>query len=399
MSSVTDEVPRNRPSGTAANGWLVIVLGILVCVLIFRTISDTITNRPNYTPRTVTPRGDLAANEQSTIDVFQLAAPSVVYVRTRNDQQSQFRNGLIPDELSSGTGIVWDESGHIVTNLHVVRSNLLLEQTNLTVQLIDGTELDATVIGGVWEHDIAVLRVEASASQLHPITLGTSNDLQVGQRVMAIGNPFGFDHTLSTGVIGGLNRSVATDIEDEVLSGLIQTDAAINPGNSGGPLLDSAGRLIGVNTAIVSPSRASAGLGFAVPVDAVMESVAIVLEGVSKSTAGHLGVGLLGWQEAQQFRIPREIFERGPIVRNVFPTTAADDAGLRQTRPAGNIYGRFIELGDQIIAVDGEPVRTGEELREIIRSRRPGDQVSLTLIRDERQLTVSVVLKTPTLIY
>ena len=399
MSSVRDEVPRNRPSGTAANGWLVIVLGILVCVLIFRTISDTITNRPNYTPRTVTPRGDLAANEQSTIDVFQLAAPSVVYVRTRNDQQSQFRNGLIPDELSSGTGIVWDESGHIVTNLHVVRSNLLLEQTNLTVQLIDGTELDATVIGGVWEHDIAVLRVEASASQLHPITLGTSNDLQVGQRVMAIGNPFGFDHTLSTGVIGGLNRSVATDIEDEVLSGLIQTDAAINPGNSGGPLLDSAGRLIGVNTAIVSPSRASAGLGFAVPVDAVMESVAIVLEGVSKSTAGHLGVGLLGWQEAQQFRIPREIFERGPIVRNVFPTTAADDAGLRQTRPAGNIYGRFIELGDQIIAVDGEPVRTGEELREIIRSRRPGDQVSLTLIRDERQLTVSVVLKTPTLIY
>jgi len=399
MSSVRDEVPRNRPSGTAANGWLVIVLGILVCVLIFRTISDTITNRPNYTPRTVTPRGDLAASEQSTIDVFQLAAPSVVYVRTRNDQQSQVRNGLIPDELSSGTGIVWDESGHIVTNLHVVRSNLLLEQTNLTVQLIDGTELDATVIGGVWEHDIAVLRVEASASQLHPITLGTSNDLQVGQRVMAIGNPFGFDHTLSTGVIGGLNRSVATDIEDEVLSGLIQTDAAINPGNSGGPLLDSAGRLIGVNTAIVSPSRASAGLGFAVPVDAVMESVAIVLEGVSKSTAGHLGVGLLGWQEAQQFRIPREIFERGPIVRNVFPTTAADDAGLRQTRPAGNIYGRFIELGDQIIAVDGEPVRTGEELREIIRSRRPGDQVSLTLIRDERQLTVSVVLKTPTLIY
>jgi len=399
MSSVRDEVPRNRPSGTAANGWLVIVLGILVCVLIFRTISDTITNRPNYTPRTVTPRGDLAANEQSTIDVFQLAAPSVVYVRTRNDQQSQFRNGLIPDELSSGTGIVWDESGHIVTNLHVVRSNLLLEQTNLTVQLIDGTELDATVIGGVWEHDIAVLRVEASASQLHPITLGTSNDLQVGQRVMAIGNPFGFDHTLSTGVIGGLNRSVATDIEDEVLSGLIQTDAAINPGNSGGPLLDSAGRLIGVNTAIVSPSRASAGLGFAVPVDAVMESVAIVLEGVSKSTAGHLGVGLLGWQEAQQFRIPREIFERGPIVRNVFPTTAADDAGLRQTRPAVNIYGRFIELGDQIIGVDGEPVRTGEELREIIRSRRPGDQVTLTLIRDEQQLTVSVVLKTPTLIY
>jgi len=399
MSSVTDEVPRNRPSGTAANGWLVIVLGILVCVLIFRTISDTITNRPNYTPRTVTPRGDLAANEQSTIDVFQLAAPSVVYVRTRNDQQSQFRNGLIPDELSSGTGIVWDESGHIVTNLHVVRSNLLLEQTNLTVQLIDGTELDAIVIGGVWEHDIAVLRVEASASQLHPITLGTSNDLQVGQRVMAIGNPFGFDHTLSTGVIGGLNRSVATDIEDEVLSGLIQTDAAINPGNSGGPLLDSAGRLIGVNTAIVSPSRASAGLGFAVPVDAVMESVAIVLEGVSKSTAGHLGVGLLGWQEAQQFRIPREIFERGPIVRNVFPTTAADDAGLRQTRPAVNIYGRFIELGDQIIGVDGEPVRTGEELREIIRSRRPGDQVTLTLIRDEQQLTVSVVLKTPTLIY
>jgi S1-C subfamily serine protease len=379
-----------RRSGSAANGWLVIVLVILVSALLFRTLSESLRNRPDYTPRTVTPRGDLAADEQTIISAFQLASPSVVYVKTKGAVQHVL--GGTEQELSSGTGIVWDEDGHIITNLHVVKDMLLRNQTAMEIQFIDGTSVDATLVGGVYAHDIAVLRVNAPASQLHPITLGASNDLQVGQRVMAIGNPFGFDHTLSTGVIGGLNRSVATDIRGEFQSGLIQTDAAINPGNSGGPLLDSAGRLIGVNTAIVSTSGASAGLGFAVQVSDVMTSVETVLEGASRTTSGVLGVGLLRWNEARRFGVPQELFDRGPIIRNVYVNTAAENAGLRQTWQQGN----RIRLGDQITAVDGQPVKSGNELRAAVQSKRPGDVVLLDFIRNGANQSANVELQAAT---
>jgi S1-C subfamily serine protease len=400
MSSYHDPQNRNRPPvGSAANGWLVIVLVTLVGVLMFRTVGETLRNRPNYTPRTVTARGELAADEKSTIEAFQLAAPSVVFIKTKGEQQFRIAGQFQEQELSSGSGFVWDESGHIVTNLHVVKDTLLRNETLLEVQLIDGTRLDAVLVGGVYAQDIAILRVDAKASQLQPITLGTSDDLQVGQRVMAIGNPFGFDHTLSTGVIGGLNRSVATGTEDEFLSGLIQTDAAINPGNSGGPLLDSAGRLIGVNTAIVSRTGESAGLGFAVPVAAVMEAVHTILEGASRTTSGELGVGLLDWDEAQQLRLPREIFDQGPIVRYVFPNTAAEEAGLRQLRIGYSRRGFPVLLGDQITSVDGVPVTTGAQLRELVQARRPGETVTLEVIREGQKIRLNVLLKAPRLLF
>lgn len=392
MSDSFDGQRQSRPAGAAANGWLVMVLIALVGVLMFRTLSETLRSRPDYTPRVVTPRGELGADEKSTIRIFQLAAPSVVYVRTKGLQPTLF-GGALEREFASGTGIVWDESGHVITNLHVVREIVERNRTALQVQFIDGHVSEATFIGAVYEDDIAVLRVDAPASRLQPITLGSSDDLQVGQRVLAIGNPFGFDHTLSTGVIGGLNRSVPTETPDEFLSGLIQTDAAINPGNSGGPLLDSAGRLIGVNTAIVSSSGASAGLGFAVPVANVMRSVERVMEAATEDPSGELGVALLDPVIAKQIGIPDDLYERGPMIRKVFPNTAADAAGLRQLQVQQTFAGIRITLGDQILSVDGDRTRTAADLREQLQSRRPGESVTLRVVRGSNEFTVAVTLQ------
>ncbi|MCA9060399.1 MAG: trypsin-like peptidase domain-containing protein, partial [Planctomycetaceae bacterium] len=215
---------------SSAGNWLVVVLVILVGLLLLRTVGDLLQSRPDYSPRLVTPRGELGADEKSTFDVFRQASPSVVFIRTKEFRRLSY-GGAEEQELSSGTGFVWDESGHIITNLHVVVDAIVRDQTQLQVQLSDSTVLDAEFIGAVHQHDVAVLRVDTDPAKLVPITVGTSDDLEVGQKVLAIGNPFGFDRTLSTGVIGGLDRSVATESSGGVLHGLIQTDAAINPGN------------------------------------------------------------------------------------------------------------------------------------------------------------------------
>ncbi len=378
-----------HPAGAAANGWLVVILVILLAVLMFRTVSDTLGNRLNYTPRTVTPRGELGADEAANIAVFKLASPSVVFIRAKGFQPVSL-GGRETQELSSGTGIVWDEAGHIITNFHVVRDAVFQTNTQLEVQLPDQSVLDANFVGAVYQHDIAVLKVVAKASQLDPITLGSSDDLVVGQKVLAIGNPFGFDRTLSTGVIGGLNRSVPTEQNNEFLNGLIQTDAAINPGNSGGPLLDSAGRLIGVNTAIVSTSGASAGLGFAVPINNVARSVGDVLEKASQKQTAELGIGTLDRASARRLGIPDALFDRGPIIHYVYPNTAAADAGLLGTQLIGAYR---IQLGDQILAIDGRPVRTGAELQQSVIAHAPGETVVLDFIRSGQAGRVEVRLK------
>ncbi len=383
----------HHASGAAANGWLVVILVVLVAVLMFRTVSDTLSNRPNYTPRTVTVRGELGADEKSTISVFEMASPSVVYIKTKGFQP--VFSGTAEQELASGSGFIWDEQGHVITNLHVVREAVFSGNTQLEVQLSDSSILDAEFVGAVYQHDIAVLKVVAKPAQLFPITLGTSDDLKVGQKVLAIGSPFGFDQTLSTGVIGGLNRSVATnESQNAFLDGLIQTDAAINPGNSGGPLLDSAGRLIGVNTAIVSTTGASAGLGFAVPVKNVLESVARVLEQAGLKQAAELGIGILDRESARTLGIPDKMFASGPIIRNVYQKSAAAESGLRGMQLLGN----SIVLGDQILSVDGVRVTTGEELRKIITSHAAGDVVQLEIARGTQTGTVEVTLKAPMLL-
>ena len=374
-----DRLPRF--SLRSVNVWLVVMLVALTAVLVSQMFSQGPNTPTNVEPRTVAPRGDLAPHEQSTIEVFKQTSPSVVFIRTKGYQVDLLHGAVEQKELSSGTGFVWDKQGHVVTNIHVV-INALQQGNNasLEVKLSDDRVLDAKVIGGVFEHDIAVLRVLDDSQSYRPIALGESDGLQVGQTVLAIGNPFGFDQTLSTGVIGGLNRTVATNRSNELLSGLIQTDAAINPGNSGGPLLDSAGRLIGVNTAIVSPTGAYSGLGFAVPVDSVVESVTRVLQQASGEHPPELlGAAVLNREAAIQNGIPENIADRGLIVSQVIQNSAAYDAGLRPL--------------DQIAAVDGKKVSDGPELRSIIESHAPGDVIELTIIRRNQTGTIKVELR------
>jgi S1-C subfamily serine protease len=214
-------------------------------------------------PRAITPRGDLAADENSTIALFQARRDSVVFITTVQRAVNPWTGNPLQVRSGTGSGFVWDNLGHVVTNNHVVEG-----ASEALVSLADGRAFKATLIGTSRDHDLAVLRIGVAAERPEPLPIGTSHDLKVGQKVFAIGNPFGLDRTLTVGIVSALNRELPIP-EGLALSGLIQTDAAINPGNSGGPLLDSAGRLVGVNTAIFSPSGASAGIGFAVPVDAI----------------------------------------------------------------------------------------------------------------------------------
>lgn len=379
----------------AANGWLVIVLVGLVAVLLFKTVTDSWQNRHDYTQRTVTPRGELAADEGARIELFAKAASSVVYIRMKSKNSQLTTQGVYADqEIGSGTGIVWDEDGHIITNLHVVREALLRHGAELEVQLGETSGsaaplvFSAEFVGAVSRHDIAVLKITAAPSLLVPITLGTSNDLKVGQSVLAIGHPFGFERTLSTGVIGGLNRSVGSD-DGNVLAGMIQTDAAINPGNSGGPLLDSAGRLIGVTTAIVSTSGASAGLGFAVPVNDVHESVELVMHEAINNQTPSMGIAILDSETARDNRIPDELLAGGLVVLYVYPNTPAEAVGLQGCSKQGTQF----FLGDQITAINDQKLRTFDELTRLMETFKPGQTIQLNVVRGNQQTTLDLILE------
>lgn len=397
--AMTDQrTSHSQSTASSTNLVLVLALLLLSAVLIYQTWSQnlqSVTRPPSdYVPRTVVPKGDLASSEAATIAVFQQSSPSVVFIRTKGHQAFLF-GGVQERELSSGTGFVWDQQGHIVTNLHVVDGALARRRVTLEVQFNDKQIVDAEIIGGVREHDIAILRVSLAADRLTPITLGTSDDLQVGQQVLAIGNPFGFDQTLSTGVIGGLNRSVPTEGGKSLLDQLIQTDAAINPGNSGGPLLDSSGRLIGVNTAIVSPTGAYSGLGFAVPVDRVIDSVDLVLEQSNGPQPPVLGISMVSPEQAAQWGIPDEILQRGLFIKQVDPQGPAAGIGLQQTQQSGfRIY-----LGDQLTAIDGQSVTTPEQIENFLKRKSPGDAVTLDVIRGNVALQAEITLQTRKLIF
>lgn len=380
---------------TVANGWLVMILIGLVGVLLYRTVADSWRNRPDYTQRTVTPRGDLASDEAARVELFEKAEPSVVFVRIKGKGIQQAHDGSILDEeLSSGTGFVWDENGHIVTNLHVVRDALFRQGAELEVQLSGMSSLAvpqifrAELVGAVSKHDIAVLKIDAEPSLLVPITIGTSDDLKVGQSVLAIGNPFGFQRTLSTGVIGGLNRSVGAD-DGNVLAGMIQTDAAINPGNSGGPLLDSSGRLIGVTTAIVSTSGASAGLGFAVPVSDVHQSVELVIHEAINNQTPSMGIAILDSDTARDNGIPDQLLTGGLVVLYVYPNSPAEAIGLQGCSKQGT---RFF-LGDQITAIEGKRITTFDELKSLMSTLKAGQTIQLDVVRGPKRFTAPLVLE------
>ena len=392
-----DQVSRlpSEKHAPAANGWLVTVLIGLVAVLLFKTVTDSWKNRHDYTQRTVTPRGELAADEATRVELFEKVSPSVVYVRLKsNGVQVANNGGNSEQEIGSGTGFVWDEDGHIVTNLHVVRDALLRQGAEMEVQLGESSGstapqvFTAEFVGAVSKHDIAVLKIAAEPSLLVPITLGSSEDLKVGQTVLAIGNPFGFARTLSTGVIGGLNRSVGTE-DQNILVGMIQTDAAINPGNSGGPLLDSAGRLIGVTTAIVSTSGASAGLGFAVPVNDVHQSVELVMHEAINNQTPSMGIAILDSETARDNGIPEQLLVGGLVVLYVYPNTPAEAVGLQGCSKQG----RQFFLGDQITAINGEKIRTFDDLTRLMQTFKPGQAIQLNVVRGDQQTTVELTLE------
>jgi S1-C subfamily serine protease len=331
---------------------------------------------PQDTPRKVAARTPISAEEQSNIDLFETASPSVVYITSLAVERDLLNLNIFELPQGTGSGFIWNEEGYIVTNFHVIQRAQAAQVT-----LSDRSTWDAQLVGIEPDKDIAVLKINPTDVKLVPVPLGTSKGLRVGQKVFAIGNPFGLDHTLTTGVISGLGREIRS-VTERPIQGVIQTDAAINPGNSGGPLLDSAGHLIGMNTAIVSPSGAYAGIGFAVPVDTINRIVPQLIR------SGHVKKPGLGIRVIESDFL-REHGVVGAVVADVLPDSPAHKAGILPLHrgPGGNIA-----LGDIITAIDDVAVENGEDLLKVLDERQPGDKVRLTLARGKEQREVKVQL-------
>jgi S1-C subfamily serine protease len=320
-------------------------------------------------PRTVAPAGDLAADEKATIELFERARGSVVFITTTQRVLDLRSRNVMQIPRGAGSGFIWDADGHVVTNNHVV-----MGAAGAKVRLNDGRDYDAKVVGASPAHDIAVLRIRVPERQPAALPIGSSADLKVGQKVFAIGNPFGLDWSLTTGVVSALDRALPAEDGRTIIEHLIQTDAAINPGNSGGPLLDSSGRLIGINTAIFSPSGAYAGVGFSVPVDTVNRVVPqLVAKG--KYTRPLLGVEI---DEQLSQQLAARANAKGVVVVRVTPGMPAAAAG--------------IAAGDFIVAIDGKPVSSAAQLVNRLDEHKVGDTVRLTVQRDGKPLELKATL-------
>lgn len=330
-------------------------------------------------PRVVTARGDLAADEKATVELFERARGSVVFITTKSQVRDFWTRNVFTVPRGTGSGFIWDDAGHVITNYHVIE-----KASEATVKLADGRDYRAALVGASPAHDIAVLRIGVGFKRPPPVPLGTSHDLKVGQKVFAIGNPFGLDWTLTTGIVSALDRSLGGD-NGVTIEHLIQTDAAINPGNSGGPLLDSAGRLIGINTAIYSPSGASAGIGFAVPVDTVMRVVPQLIK-TGKYIRPALGIEV---DEQLNQRLLALTGSKGVFVLRVTPGSAAHKAGLAgvEVTPQG------IVPGDRIIDVDGKATDDVAKLLARLDDRKVGDVVVLSVERAGKSREVRVELQ------
>ncbi len=381
------------PPGLLVVNYLLIVVCLVlaaVCVLFLVRSDSTLTARPagdDYAasrfggtteiveappePRRIT------VEEQSTTELFRAASPSVVHITTEAVRRSVFDMDVMRIPQGMGTGFVWDKAGHIVTNYHVIQGADIA-----TVALADHSTWPAKLVGASADKELVVLKIDAPPEALKPVTIGYSSDLEVGLKVFAIGNPFGLDQSLTTGIISALGREIKSS-SGRPIRNMIQTDAAINPGNSGGPLLDSQGYLIGVNTAIFSPTGLSAGIGFAIPVDTVRRVVPqliqhgkLVLPGLAIETAPDALAARMGYQ--------------GVIVLNVKPGSSAAAAGLQPTRRAasGEIF-----LGDVITAVNDIPVRSTNDLWLAFERFKVGEKVRLSILHEGEPKTVEVELE------
>jgi S1-C subfamily serine protease len=367
----------SSPKPTLRIAVLAAIAGALLLALLW-PFRDGI-SRTDASPRAVAPRGPLGADEVAHIDVFKRIGPSVVHITTLANERDMLSMNVQQVPRGTGTGFVWDDLGHIVTNFHVIQGG-----NAARVTLSDQTSYPAELAGAFPDRDLAVLRIGAPKAKLPPIPVGTSRDLIVGQRVYAIGNPFGLDQTLTTGIVSALNREIESTNE-RIIRGVIQTDAAINPGNSGGPLLDSAGRLIGVNAQIASPSGASAGIGFAIPVDEVNRVVPRLIRD-GKVVRPALGIVALPGTVNEALKLPKgvgivQITAGGPAAKGgLQPFKRADDGGVMQ--------------GDVITAIDDEAVATLDDLLTQLERHNPGDSVTLTLWRAGKTRKQAVQLAT-----
>lgn len=321
----------------------------------------------------------LTDDEQNNIAVFEQTSPSVVFVTNTQLRRQRFSLNVMEIPRGSGTGFVWDNSGLIVTNFHVVYG-----ANRITITLQSNNSYEAEVVGTAPEKDIALLRIDAPEEELQAIPLGDSSSLAVGRKVLAIGNPFALDTSLTTGVVSALGREIKS-ITDRTIKNVIQTDAAINPGNSGGPLLDSHGRLIGVNTAIYSPSGASAGIGFAIPVNTLKLIIPQLIEH-GRMIRPVLGIETLTDYWTRRLRV------KGVAVLSVREGLPADQAGMIGVREdwRGNIH-----LGDVIIAINGESITNEDSLLTELERYQPGDNIKVTTLRDDEIHEYEVTLSAP----
>jgi len=372
-----------------------VVLGVLISNGMQRALStegsseasppEALAGTPAGTTRATSAASHLDDDERQTIALFEHAAPSVAFITTRVRQVNYWTRNVFEVPKGTGSGFLWDDQGHVVTNLHVVQD--AAQRGGSAKVTLGDDEFDATLVGSAEDQDLAVLRIDAPRDKLVPLRMGTSRDLRVGQQVYAIGNPFGLDYTLTTGIVSALGRTI-TAVSGSTIFDVVQTDAAINPGNSGGPLLDSGGRLVGVNTAIYSPSGASAGIGFAVPVDTVSRIVPELI------THGRVVRPILGvhLDERLSAAVTRRLGVEGALVREVARGGGAEAAGLEGTQVTRR--GRVVP-GHIITRIDGKQVTSVGDLLGRLGSYRPGDTVSLTVWRDGESEDLEVQLQQP----
>jgi putative serine protease PepD len=365
------------------------ILGIALLSAIFAAASAVVFTRlsGHFQPKSLAfteamPSGvtdpALATDEQNNVEVYKAISPGVVSIKSTSYRQDMF--GQVEEGQGSGSGSVIDDQGHILTNFHVIEG-----AEKLTASLGGGKTYPATVVGGDPDTDLAVIKIDAPPAQLTVVPLGDSDSLVVGQKVLAIGNPFGFDRTLTTGVISGLQRPIRAR-NDRPIEGAIQTDASINPGNSGGPLLDSHGRMIGINSQILSPSGASAGVGFAIPVSIAKRVVPELIKNGMVSRP-KLGISSRDVKYLKgQVELP---VSEGVMIWQIAPNSSASAAGLRGL--AQTAEGDVV-MGDIIVAIDGEKVNEKDDLFHILDKHQVGDVVKVDIFRDNKRMTVPVRL-------
>ena len=358
---------------------LLLILITLLALFVFLPIIENIWASMHSEPRSITSRGELSLTEKTNIEIFQQSSPSVVYITTLEDTLNLWTRDITRIPRGTGSGFIWDRQGHIITNYHVLQG-----ASAVRIRLSDQRTFNATLIGASPEHDLAVLRIPMTTNMPKPLSIGTSHDLQVGQITYAIGNPFGLDQTLTTGVVSALNRSLRNNYGSSI-EDLIQTDAAINPGNSGGPLLDSAGRLIGINTAMFSLSGTYAGIGFAVPVDTVNRIVPQIIK------EGHYQRPKLGItiNESLNKEITRELGISGVAVIEVQPNSAAERSGFNGVIIKNNT----IISGDVIVGIDQHKIENTKMLLFTLEKYHIGDRVKLKIMRNKQEVVIPLVLQ------